>query len=411
MPAEQNAAAGAPAAVAGGLAAAYRGLTVCDLSQGIAGPHATMLLAQFGANVIKVEPPAGDWGRGLGLRKGDHCAHSWQYNLGKSSLCVDLKNPDGREVLAALASTSDIFVESFRPGVAARLGFGYDDVRKLRPDVIYASLSGFGQAGPNSGRGTVDALIQGFSGMMVMNRTPDGVPHRQNMVAVDVMSGLYLFSAISAAITRRIGTGEGCRLDISMMQSAAAFQAAKIAEHHLLQGKAAAFYGPVGFLPAIGGGLVVSCRLPAHFPVLCDILGCPGLAADVRFASAELRIANGGELLNELGEFSRAFPVAALLNRLHEAAIPAERVYSYGEWLHDEHVNATGAYQWVQAGELGCLPRVRIPGLPVTHAGPAPAIGEGGRGVLAALGYTPQQIADLQQREAVRFDSGLSKST
>ena len=129
---------------------AFDGITVLDFTQGIAGPHATMLLALHGADVIKVEPPEGDWGRALGELKGDHCAHSVAFNRGKRSLALDLKSPDGIAVAKKIAAKADVIIESFRPGVIKRLGFGYEDIKKVNPHVIYCSVSGFGQTGPYS---------------------------------------------------------------------------------------------------------------------------------------------------------------------------------------------------------------------------------------------------------------------
>ena len=155
---------------------AYEGITILDFTQGVAGPHASMLLALHGADVIKIEPPEGDWGRALGELKGDHCAHSVAFNRGKRSIALDLKSPDGIAVVNKLAARAHVVMESFRPGVIARLGFGYEAIKKINPKVIYCSVSGFGQTGPYSKRPTVDGLIQAFSGMMVMNHLPDGTP-------------------------------------------------------------------------------------------------------------------------------------------------------------------------------------------------------------------------------------------
>ena len=139
---------------------AFDGLTVLDFTQGIAGPHASMLLALHGADVIKVEPHEGDWGRALGDIRGEHCAHSIAFNRGKRSIALDLKSADGIAVVKKLAAKADVVMESFRPGVIQRLGFGYEDIRKINPRVVYCSVSGFGQTGPYSKRPTVDGLIQ-----------------------------------------------------------------------------------------------------------------------------------------------------------------------------------------------------------------------------------------------------------
>jgi crotonobetainyl-CoA:carnitine CoA-transferase CaiB-like acyl-CoA transferase len=379
------------------LRATYTGLTVCDLSQGIAGPHATMLLAQFGANVIKVEPPDGDWGRKLGEQAGDHCAHSWHYNLGKRSLVLDLKRPDGRQILRDIVARSGVFVESFRPGVAERLGFSYDAVRSIRPDIIYASMSGFGQRGPYSRRGTVDALMQGFSGMMVMNRTASGVAQRINMVVVDVLTGLYLHGLLATAIARRQHSGEGCYLDVSMMQAAAAFQGAKIAEHHASKGASRAFYGPVGRLPTSDGAVAISCRKHEHFEALCFVLGHPEIAGDPRFAAAEGRVANAAELMKVLGQLTEAWRSDALLAQLQAAGILVERIQSYGEWMADPHVLEVQAFDWFEHEGFGRLPLPRLPGLPAADGrqARAPGLGEHSLEILSELGTDEARLATL----------------
>src|SRR5262250_3707244 len=158
--------------------APYQGLRVVDLSQGIAGPYAAMLLAQYGADVIKVEPPEGDWARILGVRYGDQTVFSIAGNLGKRSIAVDLKTDEGREIVRRLVAGADVFLEGFRPAVAARLGIGYDDVAAINPGIIYVSISGFGQSGPESQRPAMDPILQAFTGLIATNRGPDGVPHR-----------------------------------------------------------------------------------------------------------------------------------------------------------------------------------------------------------------------------------------
>jgi crotonobetainyl-CoA:carnitine CoA-transferase CaiB-like acyl-CoA transferase len=158
--------------------APFAGLKVVDLSQGIAGPYAAMLLAQYGADVIKVEPPEGDWARGLGKRYGDMTAFAIAANLGKRSIVLDLKTVEDRQILRRLVATADVFMESFRPGVAARLGFGYPDVESINPRMIYLSVSGFGQTGPDAERPAVDTVFQAFTGLMSVNRGLDGIPHR-----------------------------------------------------------------------------------------------------------------------------------------------------------------------------------------------------------------------------------------
>ncbi len=184
--------------------APFAGLKVVDLSQGVAGPYCGMLLAQHGANVIKVEPTGeGDWARTLGKRYGDQSAYSIPANLGKRSIALDLKSAEGKDVLWRLIAGADVLLEGFRPGVLERLGFGYDAVSEREPRMLYLSVSGFGQTGPLSGRPAMDPVLQAFTGLMVDNKGEDGIPHRVPFIVIDMSTALYAFQALSAALYAR----------------------------------------------------------------------------------------------------------------------------------------------------------------------------------------------------------------
>jgi len=390
----------------------YAGIRVCDLSQGIAGPHATMLLAQYGAEVIKVEPEGGDWGRGLGPLSADHSPLSLVFNAGKRGLALDLKSEEGRGVLRALIAACPVFVESFRPGVAAKLGISYDDVRRIRPDVIYASMSGYGQRGPNSTHATTDTLIQGFSGMMVMNQTPQGDPHRQNMPAVDVLSGLYLHAALAAAISRQRSTGEGCYLDVSLMQSAAAFQSGKIMEFYGTQGAPLPMYAPTGYLKTSDGGISMATMRKEQYEALCKTLQREDLITHEDYAEVDTRIGNARKLMAELDKESRRFSTKELVRLLNEVDVMAAPVQSFGDWLEDEHVKEVTAYSWVDT-DAGRMPMATIPGLPPAESAPArahsPRIGEHSAQILAELGYGAEQATEMLGRAV--FEVGKMQRT
>ena len=168
---------------------AYAGLRVLDLGQGVAAPYCAMLLAMHRAEVIKLEPLAGDRSRGLGTRYGDHTAMSAHYNRGKRGLALDLKAPAAREIALSLAARADIVIEGFRPGVAARLGLGYDELRARSPRLLYLSVSGFGQEGPYAAVPCTDSVAQAFSGLMSVNLGNDGSPHRVGAIIVDTLTG------------------------------------------------------------------------------------------------------------------------------------------------------------------------------------------------------------------------------
>jgi len=393
---------------------AFSGLTVLDFTQGIAGPHATMLLALHGADVIKVEPPEGDWGRGLGDLRGDHCAHSVAFNRGKRSIALDLKHPEGVAICKVLAAKASVVTESFRPGVMARLGLGYDALKAINPKLIYCSVSGFGQEGPNNKRPTVDGLIQAFTGMMVMNRTADGVPHRQGMIAVDVMTGLYTFNALSTALMRQFRFGEGCRIDASLMTAAAAFQGAKLMEHVVSNGTPPPLYTPAGMFKTADGYIVISAMRPNHFRDLFVELGRLDIADDPRLQSHADRIKNGAIITKALNEIIATKPSAAWLTQLQAAGIFCERVNTYQDYLDHPHVKAVGAVDWIEQDGVGRLPVANIPGLPPANADPrashAPHIGEHGAAILGEIGYTAARIDALYQGKAVGRPAATAKA-
>ena len=203
-----------------GYDAPFEGLTVVDLSQGIAGPYCGMLLAQQGANVIKVEPvDGGDWARALGISYDGQTAYTITGNIGKRSLALDLKSDTGKDVLWQLAEKADVFMEGYRPGVISRLGFGYEDLSRRNPGVVYLSISGFGQAGPLAGRPALDPALQALTGMMSSNKGENSIPHRVMFISVDMATGLYLFQALSSALYARRDEDKGCYIDNLLMRS------------------------------------------------------------------------------------------------------------------------------------------------------------------------------------------------
>lgn len=384
---------------------ALSGIKVCDLTQGVAGPHATMLLALHGADVTKIEPLDGDWSRVLGKPSGQETTESIAVNRAKRSIACNLKSDAGRDIVRRLIEQSDIFIESFRPGVIARMGLGYEEVRKIKPSIVYASVSGFGQEGPNTLRPTVDGLIQAYSGMMVMNRTPEGVPHRQGMIAVDVLTGLYIYQAVSAALIRQIRFGEGSYLDISMMQSAAAFQSAKIMEHAAFNGKPAPLYVPSGMYQTTDGYIVISGMRDRHFAAICEVMNRPDLASDPRWPTQPAR-AQFGEIINgEIRKEVAKRSSAEWLTDLHAAGVFAEAVQGYADWLEDDHVKAVQAYRMAGESAFGPLPMAHIPGTP-RDGDPrdyrTPLIGEHSREVLAELGFDAHWIDQHIQAGSVR---------
>ena len=190
-----------------------------------------MLLGVYGADVIKVEPPEGDWSRFLGTTYGNHTTLSAVYNRGKRSLCLDMKHKDAIAIARKLAKDCDVLIEGFRPGVAARLGIGYEELSRDNPGLIYLSVSAFGQSGPYSKRPGSDSVAQAFSGLVSINVGNDKTPHRVGTTVSDVVTGVYAFQAISTTLFARAATGTGRWIDVNLCQSTAALLGHKVAEH------------------------------------------------------------------------------------------------------------------------------------------------------------------------------------
>jgi crotonobetainyl-CoA:carnitine CoA-transferase CaiB-like acyl-CoA transferase len=375
---------------------AFSGVRVFDATQGVAGPHCTLLLAQHGADVVKLEPNDGDWGRTLGKVYDDFCAAFLAFNRGKRSVALDLKSDAGIKAAQKLAFEADVVVESFRPDVMARFGLGYEEVKKHNPSVVYLSVTGFGQQGPNRDLPVTDSVIQAYSGWMTIHRDENGTPMRSGMIAVDVMTGLYAFQAISAALMRKFRFGEGSYIDCSLMQSAAAFQSYKILEHHLEGGAPQVLYVPVGTMKTADGFINITAMRDRHYVSLCEVLDLEHLIDDERFNTRDKRVAREKELMPIIrAEFTKK-TTAEWAELLTEAGVMNAPVSTYSDFLEAEHVKAVGAVATVNHQDMPPLPLANIPGLPPIENGnglaESPHIGQHTRDILREAGYADSDI-------------------
>jgi crotonobetainyl-CoA:carnitine CoA-transferase CaiB-like acyl-CoA transferase len=370
--------------------APFAGLRVVDLSQGIAGPYAAMLLAQYGADVVKVEPPEGDWSRALGKRYGDLTAFAIAANLGKRSIVLDLKTDEGLATVRKLASSADVFMESFRPGVATRLGIGYPDVAAQNPRVIYLSVSGFGQTGPDAERPAVDTVFQAFTGIMSVNRGLDGIPHRVPVIVMDMATALSSFQAMAVALYARRDEPRGRYIESSLLRGGATIQAVSMIQHHLEGGKPQPGLTPSGTFKASDGWINITILRDAEFPRLCDALELPAIGTDPRFATNDLRFANVAALTALLEPAFARRTTADLSARLRAVRLMHQRVNTYLEFLEHPQVTATGAVAWIEQPGIGRLPVPAVPGLPPLVSGTpravAPSLDQHRKEILAELG-------------------------
>jgi crotonobetainyl-CoA:carnitine CoA-transferase CaiB-like acyl-CoA transferase len=366
--------------------APFRGLRVLDFGQGVASPYAGYLLAANGADVIKVEPPEGDWSRRLGTTYGSQSALSAVYNRGKRSLALDLKKAEAIETARKLAADADVLIEGFRPGVMDRLGLGYDALSRDNPRLIYLSISGFGQQGPYAQRPCSDSVAQAFSGLVSVNVGADGIPHRVGATLSDVCTGLYGFQAVATALFARATVGVGRRIDVSLSQSTAALLGHKFAEYALEGGTPRPLNVPAGSYRTSDGWLMVTLVTEAQYVRLCSVLSREELAKEPKFASFALRADCAEELAAELRKVFPTDTTASWLTRLHAADIIADRILSPSEWIANEHVQATRGALCTDTPGVGEVYAARTPGMAGDTEGflcPAPDVGRDSRAILS----------------------------
>ncbi|MEN3346433.1 MAG: hypothetical protein V7632_68 [Bradyrhizobium sp.] len=385
--------------------APYRGLKVLDFGQGIASPYCAMLLGVYGADVIKVEPPEGDWSRYLGTTYGNHTTLSAVYNRGKRSLCLDMKHKDGIAIAQRLAREADVLIEGFRPGVAERLGLGYESLSRDNSGLVYLSVSGFGQSGPYAKRPGSDSVAQAFSGLVSVNVGTDGVPHRVGTTISDVVTGVYAFQAVATTLFARATVGTGRWIDVNLCQSAAALLGHKVAEFILEGGAPRALNVPAGTYQTRDGWMMVTLVNEPQYKRLCGAIGREDLASDPRFADFAGRADAADALIPELRAVFLTQPTEAWLAQLHAADIIAERILNPGEWLRNAHVEATKASVCQDTPGVGAVHTPRTPGiasLSEDRLCPAPDVGQDSAAVLQEAGFGQAEIDALLQSGAVR---------
>jgi crotonobetainyl-CoA:carnitine CoA-transferase CaiB-like acyl-CoA transferase len=384
-------------------------LRVIDLTVARAGPTCVRQLADWGADVIRVEPPPDPAEPGLtGSRHGCDFQH---LHRNKRSLSLNLKAPGGREVLMRLVDTADVLIENMRPPVKERLGFDFATVHARNPRLVYGSISGFGQDGPYAGRGGVDQIAQGMGGLMSVTGLPGGGPVRAGIPVADLASGLYLAVGVLVALHDRERTGVGRWVQTSLLESMIAmmdFQAARWTvdrqippqegNHHPVSVPMGCFASADGYvnIGAAGGRLLNS---------LCQVIGLPGLPTDARFDSPAKRSANRAELNALIGERLRTRTTAEWVAALNQAGVPCGPVYRMDEVFADPQVEHLAMTEPVQHPALGRLDivrnAVRMTDGPDTVRTPSPDVGADTDDVLTDLGYPREEIDRLRAQGVI----------
>jgi crotonobetainyl-CoA:carnitine CoA-transferase CaiB-like acyl-CoA transferase len=407
----------AAAPIRKGFMSLLEGVRVLDLTNVLAGPFASYQLALLGADVIKVEVPgSGDLARQLGadaeLNSARLGASFLAQNAGKRSMTVNLKSTAGHEVFARMVARADVLVENFRPGVLARLGFGWDRLRQLNPRLVYCAISGFGQTGPMRDRPAYDQIVQGLSGMMSVTGTEDTAPLRAGYPIGDTLGGMAAAFAISAALVRADRSGHGCQLDVSMLESAITGMG-WVVSNYLVSGQPPRPMGnenitaaPSGTFSTGKGMLNIAANKQEQFQALCAVLGREDLVADPRFADRENRKRNRASLRTEIESALAARAAEEWEAVLAEVGVPAARVLDVPDVLELDQLAERGFLHTLPAPRGDGTVRVigngiQVDGQPSRPAVRPPVLGEHTEELLRELGYQHEEITSLRAESAV----------
>ena len=400
-------------------------IRVLDLSRVLAGPLATQYLADLGAEVIKIEPPGkGDdtrhWGPPFAVPPKDGmpgiAAYFMCVNRGKKSVTVDITKPEGKALLLDLAAKSDVLIENFKVGGLKKYGLDYASLKTINPRLVYCSITGFGQDGPYANRAGYDFVVQGMGGLMSVTGQPDGTPGAAPMkvgVAIsDEMSGMNALSGILAALVGREKTGEGCYLEVSLLETTIAALINQ-ASNYFVSGEVPERLGnahptivPYEALPTKDGHIILAIGNDGQFQRFCEAAGIPHLATDPRFAINSSRIANRPALIALMNERLTQETSAYWIDLLESRAVPCGPIYRINEMFEDRHVVHRKVKRDTTVGAAAPLPVVanpiRMANADTTSAKAPPMLGEDTDSVLSSvLGLDASRIAALKKAGAI----------
>ena len=380
------------------------GIRILDLSRVIAGPYCATLMADLGADVVKVERP----GRGDDLRawRGDGMSATFAaINRNKRGIAVDLQHPEGAGLVLELARRVDVLVENFLPGVADRLGLGYQAVSAANPSVVYASVTGFGQTGPHARRAGYNTIAQGMSGIMALTGTPVSPPTKVGGSVADLAAGFLAFGAVNAALVHRLRTDRGQHLDVSLLASTLALLPDPVA-HYFDSGKRPPRLGnrnpnltPAEAFRTKDGWVQVVIMNPDQYGRFCNVLGDEQLATDPKFATNDSRLAHHDELKARIEAALGGAATADWVSRFEAAQVAAGPIYEFDEVFEDPQVRHLGLVTEIDQPGYGKVKMLAFPvrasATPATIRRPAPRLGEHTAEVLGELGLSRVEIERL----------------
>ncbi|OLC74488.1 MAG: CoA transferase [Acidobacteria bacterium 13_1_40CM_4_65_8] len=385
---------------------ALDGLHVLDVTQVMAGPFCTMLLADLGADVIKIEPPAGDSTRSMPGAVGTDSPSFNAVNRGKRSVVLNLKTPEGRDALERLARTADIFVENYRPGVVAALGLDYESLNAVNPRLIYASISGYGQTGPDRQKGGFDLVAQGVSGIMSITGEAGGPPVKAGVPLTDLGAGLFALVGILAAVEHRHRTGAGQHIDTSLVEAGVALSVWEATEYFAglgvpqPKGSAHRMFAPYQAIHCADGYITLGTANDRLFRRFCDLLEHPEWATDPQFADNQTRLENQAELAAQIEAVTGQQPRAHWIALFDANEIPCGPINNYEQVFADPHIAAREMAVDVEHPTLGRMralgSAIKMSDTPTNPRRRAPMLGEHTEAVLEEYGFSAEEIAALR---------------
>ncbi|MBI4306398.1 MAG: CoA transferase [Chloroflexi bacterium] len=388
---------------------ALEGILVLDCSQILAGPFCSMLLADMGADVIKVEKPGGDDTRRIGppFINGESVAFM-ALNRNKRSVVLDFRDSAGREVFKRLVQKADVMLENYRPGTLERQGLGYADLKALNPGLIYCSISGFGKTGPYATRGGFDLVAQGMSGLMSFNGMPDQPPSKVGVPIADLNAGMFALYGILTALVHRLRTGEGQSLETSLLESALAYTVWESAVYFATGqvagplGSSHRLIAPYQAFATKDGWINIGAANQGNWERFATAIGRAALIQDPRFADNSTRLLHKAELEAELNATMSSRTTAEWLPVLETAGVPSGPIYDMARVWSDPQVHAREMEVTLEHSVAGIVRSIGNPvklcATPSRYEGPAPALGEQTDEILRFAGCSEAEIADLRKR-------------
>ncbi len=387
------------------------GITVVDLTQGAAGPSSTRYLGEMGANVIKIEPPDGDWVRSFTPFANGESAHFLGHNRCKRDIVIDLKKPEGIKIVKKLIKTADVVIESFRPGIMERFGLTYEQVAAINPQIIYCSISGFGQTGPYVQLPGVDGILQGMGGLMSITGEKGQPPVKAGTLVADMTTGIFAAQSVLAALFYRERSKKGQKIEICLLDALMSLQALNWCEY-LISGKApersgseAPYSCPNGAYSTKDGYIMMAAYVDKRWKALCDIMGREDLIEHPDFGSNENRVKNRVELNKIISEVLRKKTSKEWLAILTKADILCGPINTYEDLVNDPQVKENQMIIDVPhptAGDLrmvGFAPKYSVS--PLTVNCPPPLLGEHTVEILQEHDYSDKAIADLIAQKVI----------